>query len=439
MAYEFRLPDLGEGIHEGELKKWLIKEGDSVKEHQPIAEVETDKAVVELPSPKSGTVLKIHFKEGDTVKVGDVVITIGEAGEKAAAKAPAKPAKEEKPAKAPVKPAKPAKRIAKGATGAVGELEEAPDEEEEAPAPKPKAPVSKIETVAALPAVRKLAKELKVDLTKVHGTGPDGRITEADVKNVSGKAPPPAKIEKAPRITFEKFGRTLRVPLKGLRKAISENLTRAFHTTVPVTHMDEADVTELAEMRKKRKKIAEDKGYPLTYLPFIAKAVVIALKEHPYVNSSLDDDSGEVVIKQYYNIGFAVDTTDGLIVPVVKGCDQKSILDIAKDLYSKAEQTRAREIPMEDLKGGTFTITNIGTLGGDHATPIINWPECAILALGAIKDRPVVVDGKIVIRKILPMSLTFDHRIIDGAVAARFMNDIIKHISDPELMLLEAF
>ncbi len=426
MAFDFKLPDLGEGIHEGEIKKWLVKEGDTVKEHQPIAEIETDKAVVDLPSPKAGTILKINFKEGDTVKVGDVVITIGETGEKAIktvqAKAPA-----------------PARRIAKGATGAVGELEEAPDEEEEKPAPKA-APVSPVTVVQALPTVRKLAQELSVDLTRVHGTGPDGRITEADVRNASGKAPPAAAIERrGPRITFEDYGRVLRIPVKGVRKAIIENLTRSFQTTVPVTHFDEVDVTELAKIRGEKKKIAEDKGYPLTYLPFVAKAAVIALKEHPYVNSSLDESSGEIVVKQYYNIGFAVDTTDGLIVPVVKGCDQKSILEIAKDLYARAEETRNREIKLEDLKGGTFTITNIGTIGGEHATPVINYPECAILALGAIKEKVVVKDGKPVIRKILPVSLTFDHRIIDGAEAARFVNDIIKHLEDPSLMLLEAF
>ncbi len=423
MVFEFKLPDLGEGIHEGEIKKWLVKEGDTVKEHQPIAEVETDKAVVDLPSPKAGKVLKINFKEGDTVKVGDVVITIGEAGEKVSAKAEAKPSR---------KP----KRIAKGATGAVGELEEAPDDDEEPVKAKPQ--VSQVTAVEALPAVRKLAQELKVDLTKVHGTGPSGRITEADVKNVSGKAPA-VKMDRGPRVTFEDFGRVLRIPLKGLRKKISENLTRAFQTTVPVTHMDEIDVTDLNVMRKKRKKMAEDKGYKLTYLPFIAKSVVIALKEHPYVNSSLDDDSGEMVLKKYYNLGFAVDTTDGLIVPVVKGCDQKSILDIAKDLFIRAEEARSREISIDNLKGGTFTITNIGSLGGVFATPVINHPECAILGLGAIKDKPVVIDGEIVIRKILPVSLTFDHRIIDGAEAARFVNDIKKHLEDPELMLLEAF
>ena len=429
MAYDFKLPDLGEGIHEGEIKKWLVKVGDTLKEHQPIAEVETDKAVVDLPSPKSGKVLAIHFKEGDTVKVGDVVITIGEAGETAGKPATQAPPRLSVP---------PARRIAKGATGAVGELEEAPDEDETpAPAPVPK---SNVTIVSALPAVRKLATELGVDVTRVHGTGPGGRITEADVRNSSGRAPPAAAIEKkGPRITFEDYGRVLRIPLKGLRRTISENLTRAFQTTVPVTHMDEIDVTELWAIRQKKKKIAEDKGYPLTFLPFIAKACVIALKEHPYVNSSLDDASGDIVVKQYFNIGFAVDTTEGLIVPVIKGCDQKSILDIAKDLYARAEETRNREIKLDDLKGGTFTITNIGTIGGQFATPIINHPECAILALGAIQDKVVVREGKAVIRKILPVSLTFDHRIIDGAEAARFVNDVKKHLEDPSLMLLEAF
>ena len=429
MAYDFKLPDLGEGIHEGTLKKWLVKQGDKVAEHQPIAEIETDKAVVELPSPKQGTILSLHFKEGDTLKVGEVVVTIGEAGEKAP-KATAKAA----PAKSS------GKKIAKGATGAVGELEEADENAKERAPEKEVRNVSSVTEVKAMPIVRKLAAELKVDLTRVHGTGPDGRITDADVRNASGKVPPAGSIDRrAPKITFENYGRILRIPLKGVRKTISENLTRAFQSVVPVTHMDEADVTELWDIRQKKKKLAEDKGYPLTFLPFVAKAVVIALKEHPYVNSSLDDAAGEIVVKQYFNIGFAVDTTDGLIVPVVKGCDQKSILDIAKDLFARAEETRNREVKLEDLKGGTFTITNIGSIGGQFATPIINHPECAILALGAIKDKVVVKDGKMVIRKMLPLSLTFDHRIIDGAEAARFVNDLIKHLEDPSLMLLEAF
>jgi pyruvate dehydrogenase E2 component (dihydrolipoamide acetyltransferase) len=433
MAFEFKLPDLGEGIHEGEIKKWLVKEGDSVKEHEPIAEIETDKAVVELPSPKNGTILRINFKEGAAVKVGDVVVVIGEAGEKAASAPKAVSA-------VPRLSVPPARKIAKGATGAVGELEEAPDDDETQAKTAKQAPKSAVTIVEALPAVRKLAGELGVELSQVHGTGPSGRITEADVRNASGKSPPAANVVRtAPRITFEDFGRVLRIPLKGVRKAIAENLTRSFQTTVPVTHMDEADVTDLWDIRQKKKKLAEDKGFPLTFLPFVAKSAVIALKEHPYVNASLDDHSGEIVVRQYFNIGFAVDTTEGLIVPVIKGCDQRSILEIAKDLYLKAEATRSREIGLEDLKGGTFTITNIGSIGGQFATPIINHPECAILALGAIQDKVVVREGKAVIRKMLPLSLTFDHRIIDGAEAARFVNDVKKHLEDPTLMLLEAF
>jgi pyruvate dehydrogenase E2 component (dihydrolipoamide acetyltransferase) len=417
MVYEFRLPDLGEGIHEGEIRKWLVKEGDSVKEHQPIAEVETDKAVVEIPSPRSGTVARIHFPEGSAVRVGDVMMTISVEGE-----LPGKPL----PAISPVK-----KRIAKGATGAVGELEEAEGimKLQEAAV---KAPVS---ASKALPSVRKLAKDLGVDITKLSGTGPEGRILEQDVRAFAQK---PAPV-RASRVAFEQFGRVLRMPLRGVRKAAAVNLANAFRTTVPVTHMDEADVTELVVLREKKKKLAVAKGYPLTYLPFIAKAVVIALKEHPFVNSSLDDSSGEIVIKQHYGLGIAIDTAEGLVVPVIKGCDQKSILDIAKELHSLAGHARNRELKIEDMQGGTFTITNVGSFGGTYATPVINWPECAILATGAIKDRAVVKDGAVVVRKILPLSLTFDHRIIDGAEAARFVNDLKKHLEDPELMLVEAF
>lgn len=422
---EFRFPDVGEGIHEGELNKWLVKDGSVVEEHQPIAEVETDKAVVELPAPASGKI-KLIAKEGTTIKVGEVIAIIGE----------------EKPRKPEEK--KPEKKLS--TVGAVGELEEAKEEVKWA---KRKTPFKKPEKkIAVLPAVRKLAEQLGVELSEIKGTGPKGRITAKDVRAVAKpgvvaraeaarKALP--EVRKGPKVAFEQYGKVLRIPLRGTRKTISENLSRAFRTTVPVTHMDEIDVTDLVKVREQKKKIAQNKGYPLTYLPFVAKASVIALKEHPYVNSSLDDEKGEIVIKKYYNIGFAVDTVDGLIVPVVKGCDQKSILDIAKDMFSLAEQTRNREVKLEDLRGGTFTITNIGTLGGVFATPIINHPECAILGLGAIKDKPVIRNGKVVARKVLPVSLTFDHRIIDGAEAARFVNDLKKHLEDPDLMLLEAF
>ena len=423
MAYEFRLPDLGEGIAEGELIKWIVKEGDTVDEHQEIVEIETDKAVVQVPSPKSGTILKLNFKPGEKIKVGEVLCSIGEKGEKAAA-----------PAEQPVekKVEKPAlKRVP---AGAVGELEEAPEEEEvkEVKVAPPKKVAEPI--IAVLPAVRKLAQEMGVDLSQVKGTGPGDRITEDDVRKGSGKAEKEAP--KGPIVTFERFGRVIRLPLKGVRKTIADNMSKSLRTAAHVTHMDYADVTKLAAFRKKEKEVAEKKGVKLTYLPFIVKACVLALKEFPYVNTSLDDEKSEIVIKQYYNIGIAVDTPHGLMVPVVKHANEKTILEMARDIWRMAELARTREIKLKDLQGGTFTITNVGSLGGEWATPVINWPECAILALGRISEKAIPIDGKIEIRKILPMSLSFDHRIIDGALAAKFVTEVKNHLENPEALLM---
>ncbi len=416
MAYEFRLPDLGEGIAEGELIKWLVKEGDKVDEHQPIVELETDKAVVQVPSPKSGTVLKLNGSPGDKIRVGDVLCVIGESGEKIAK------------VSAPVQKA-PAKKTS---TTVIGQLEEAPEEEEKKVVPITPKKVAEA-VVAVLPAVRKLAQEMGVDISKVQGSGTGGRITEDDVRRGAGKT---VKETKAPSVTFEQFGRVLRIPLKGIRKAIAENMSRSLSTAAHVTHMDYADVTKLADFREKEKEEAEKKGVHLTFLPFIVKACVLGLKEFPFVNSSLDDEKQEIVIRQYYNIGIAVDTQAGLMVPVVHNANEKTIIEIARDIWRTAELARTREIQLKDLQGGTFTITNIGSLGGVWATPVINWPECAILALGKISEQPVVIDGKVVIRKILPMSLSFDHRIIDGAMAAKFVSEIKRHLEDPDALLM---
>ena len=426
MAYEFKFPDVGEGIHEGELVKWLVKEGDSVKEHQNIAEMETDKAMVEIPSPKAGVILKLHFKEGDTIKVGEVMVTIGEKGEKAA-KAP------EAPKKVPTE--KKAVVGKKMAPTVIGVIEEAKGVEKHIEIKREKAR----EAVQAVPAARALATELGVDLKTIKGTGPGGVITVADVKGKGvGKPVVAGKAVTAPKITFEQYGRVLKIPFRGIRKKIAENMALSKHTAAHVTHMDEIDVTKLWDVRKEKKAVAENQGFPLTFLPFITKAICIALKDHPYMNSSLDEEGSAIVIKQYYNIGIAVDTTDGLIVPVVKGAEKRSILDIAKEIYKLADQARERTIKLDDLKGGTFTITNIGSLGGTYATPIINYPEVGILAIGRIYEKAIIKDGKLSVRKVMPVSLSFDHRVVDGAYAARFVNSIKKHLEDPNLLLLEA-
>ena len=419
MAYEFKFPDIGEGLTEGEIVRWLVKEGDEVKEGQPLVEVETDKALAEIPSPRTGVILKILAAEKEIVKVGQVIVVFGEKGEALAAPPPARPK----------------------SVGVVGELEEAP---EEAPAAdvraEPVGPTLVGEHVLATPAVRALARELKVEIEKVKGTGPEGRVLEKDVRQAAEKKErPPVEEAKVPRKVkkYDMYGYIEHIPLRGVRRSIAKAMVKSKYTAPHVTTMDEADVTELWKIREKEKKAAEKKGIKLTILPFIIKAVIAGLIEHPYLNATMDDENEEIILKKYYNIGMATDTPEGLMVPVVKNVGEKSILQLAQELTQLAEKARNRTIDLADLKGGTFTITNYGALGGIYGTPIINHPEVAILGVGKIKDMPVVREEKIEIRKILHLALSFDHRVVDGGEAARFLNTVIARLEDPDLILLE--
>jgi pyruvate dehydrogenase E2 component (dihydrolipoamide acetyltransferase) len=417
MPFEFKFPDIGEGLTEGEIVRWLVKEGDEIKEGQPLVEVETDKALAEIPSPRTGVILKILAKEKEIVKVGQVIVIIGEKGEAVAAPPP--------------KPK---------SVGVVGELEEAP---EEAPAVVARAEAVKPAFVSphalATPAIRALAKELGTDLDKVKGTGLEGRVLEKDVRlTAEGKEKPVEEVKRPTKIKkYDLYGYVDRIPLRGVRRSIAKAMVKSKYTAPHVTTMDEADVTELWKIREKEKKTAEKKGIKLTILPFIIKAVIAGLKEHPYLNATLDDENEEIIVKKYFNIGMATDTPEGLMVPVVKNAGDKSILHLAEELTQLAEKARNRSIDLADLKGGTFTITNYGALGGIYGTPIINHPEVAILGVGKIKDMPVVRDGKIEVRKILHLALSFDHRVVDGGEAARFLNTVIARLEDPDLILLE--
>lgn len=374
MAKEFKFPDIGEGIEEGKVVKWLVKEGDKVKEHQPVVEVETEKTVVEIPSPYEGTIIKINFKAGQTVKVGQVLFVVGKKGEKAEPE---------------LKPA-----------GAVGYLEEAP---EETAGP------------LATPAVRKLAKELKVDLSKVKGTGRRGMITDEDVRRASQKL----KVKKK----YDLWGYIDYLPLNNIRRVTARHMTEAIKHAPQVTMMEEADISALVEFREKEKLKVKKKGIRLTYLPFIMKACWLAMKEFPLLNSSFDEEAEEVIVKKYYNFGFAVDVDgQGLVVPVIKGVDMKTTLEIAKEMQKLAEKARQKKLDLQDMKGGSFTITNYGSLGSIFATPIINYPEAAILGIGRIRDN------------VLPLSLTFDHRIMDGAYAVRFLNLLIAKLQNPKIL-----
>jgi len=422
MTTEFKFPDVGEGITEGEVKEWLVKEGDFVEEHQAVATIETDKAVAEIPSPTRGYIQKINHKAGETVKVGEVLFVIGDKKEISQT--------EQQPAEPVVKPA-----------GAVGYLEEAPeiiDERAALQKLQEALPTKESDQILVTPSTRKLAKDLGIDLTKITGSGKEGRITDEDVQKAKGieipEAPEPQiKIEKK----FDFYGYIDHAPLKGVRKAIAKHMIEAVQHAVHVTHIDEADVTQLWHVREREKKIAEMKGIHLTFFPFIVKALVHALKDFPYANATLDEQNEEIILKKYYSIGIAVDTDDGLIVPVVKDADKKSILDIATEIEELAKKAKERKLDLQDMKGGTFTITNIGSIRGIFATPIINYPEAAILALGRIYDKLVVEGDKVYKKKVLPMSLSFDHRIFDGAYAAKFVGKIIEHLEDPDLILIE--
>jgi pyruvate dehydrogenase E2 component (dihydrolipoamide acetyltransferase) len=407
MARQFKFPDVGEGITEGEIVRWLVKEGDQVKEDQTLAEIETDKAVVEMPSPYGGTVLKVHAKEKEIVKVGQILVTIGEKGE---------PVAEEEPvSRAEIKPVP--------ATGpsVVGVVPESREE---------------IKEVLAAPKVRKLALELGVDIKSVSGTGPQGRITEEDVRAAKPAAAAPAEKKPAFKIKekFDFYGELERIPLRGVRRATAKRMHQSVSTAAHVTHFDEADATELVKIRESLKAQAAEKGVKLTYLPFVIKALLAAIKDHSLLNATLSDEDEEIIVKKYYNFGIAVDVPDGLIVPVVKKVDQKSIFDLAGEIQTLAEAAKKRTLDLADLKGGTFSITNVGMIGGEAATPIINYPEVAILATLKIKERVRLKNGQAAAVKTLPLCLSFDHRVIDGAEAARFMNDLVAKLESAEFL-----
>lgn len=435
MKKVFKLPDVGEGIAEAEIVEYLVKVGDQVKADQPVVRIETDKAVVELPAPYSGTVVEIPHKAGDTLSVGDTLLVIETEAEAAAEEE--KPPKIEKPAEE----RKAAEEKKEEKREAVVELPARAAEPSERP-----------QRVLATPHTRKVARELKVDISTVKGTGTHGRITDEDVKRAAERAAAPAPPKAAPPkgptaaavqapatagFDFEKYGPTKRVPLKGVRKRTAEVMVRSVSTIPHVTHFDDADVTELMGVIERERGLAESRKIRLTILAFLAKAAASALKLYPSLNASLDEETGELVYKDYYNIGFATDTEAGLMVPVVRDVDEKSVLQIAADLQELSRKARDRSIELDDMRGGTFTITNIGSIGGKWATPIIVHPQVAILCSMRAKPQPVVRDDQVVIRTMMPLTLSFDHRVLDGAEAARFTGFIIGLLEDPMRMLVD--
>lgn len=435
MAYEFKFPDVGEGLSEGEIVSWKVNVGDTVKENDTLVEILTDKATVEIPAPRSGVILERRGEEGQVIEVGSVLVVFGEAGEKAAAA-----------------PAKKAAAAKKEEEHAIEDSEAAVVAHAYAHGERPVArvaPALEPGEVLAMPSVRHLARELGVDIRTVPGSGKEGRVTAEDVKAFAGQPVPaqsagtleaPVARGVAPAVSApvqgasassDAYGPVERQAFRGIRRKTAEKMAESARTVAQVTHADTLDMTQVLHLRDQLKAKAQRHGVKLTFLPFFLKAVAESLKEFPALNASLDEKKGELLYKRYYNIGIAVSVGTQLMVPVIKDVDKKDLLTLAKEVQDLAAAARAGKIDLSSLQGGTFTITNIGPVGGQFATPIINHPESAILGLMKMEKRPVVRMGEVVVRDMMNLCLSFDHRIIDGAEGARFTNRVIERLQNP--------
>ncbi len=450
MAIEIKLPNLGDGVDSGDVLEVLVKVGDVISKDQGIVELETDKATVEVPSSHGGRVLEIHVKEGDTVATDGLILSLEEA---AGAPAPSAPPAETPP---PAEPAPPVEKSPEVPPPAPAPAEptaapptpaqpSAPVPPKPAPAVVPASPApaasasSDTETeIAAGPAIRRFAREVGVDLGRVEGSGPGGRITRDDVLKVVRHASQAVQngtheVETGER---DEFGLVQYERASKIRRTIAEKMDASWQTVPRVTNFDDADVTELEAIRQASKLDYQDKGIKLTTMPFIIKAVASSLTQHPMINAALDLENNRIVYKQYVNIGIAVDTERGLVVPVLRNANELSIPEIARRLGSIASQVREGDFGVEDLRGGTFTISNLGAIGGTYSTPIVNVPEVAILLIGRSRKMPVVHNDEVKVRLMMPLSLSYDHRLVDGGSAARFLNDIISYLQTPSRMLL---
>ncbi|NBW96326.1 MAG: 2-oxo acid dehydrogenase subunit E2 [Planctomycetia bacterium] len=446
MATEFKLPDLGENIASGDVVTVFVSPGDVVKPGQPLLEVETDKAVIEVPCPPGGRVASVLVKKGDTVKVGQTLVTLEPAsGAAAQATAPAKPSApaatpQSTPAAPPAAvPPQPSPAAAAPPRPAPAPAPIAAAASPREPEPEPQGGVATAVEPAG-PAVRRLARELGVDLARVRGTGPGGRIVREDVvaavRQASSAAPAARPRADSGATEHDDWGPIRREQMSRMRKTIAANMVRSVQTIPHLTNFDDADVTELEALRKASAPEYAKNNLKLTALAFVIKAVSLSLRQHPGVNATIDPEKGEIVYKEYVNVGLAVDTPRGLVVPVLRGCDQLSIPQIAQAIADTAERAKNAQYGLEDLKGGTFTISNLGAVGGAYSTPIINWPEVAILLLGRSRRMPVVHEDRIEPRLMMPLSLSYDHRMIDGAMAARFLNEVIGYLESPGRLLL---
>ncbi len=438
MAFDFYMPDIGEGVVEGEIVGWKVKEGDTVKLDQPIVEVMTDKATVELPSPRAGVIKKINYKDGEICPVGKVLVVIEEAGAAAAAgngngkKPPAMIVEEpvrKQPTTAQVMASKVAQNVpvsipstSSGSSGAIQVVDVSVDRAR----------------VLATPATRRLARQLGVEIGRVPATGKHGRVTTDDVKRFKDHPAPAAAAKPAfAPVSIAKGGDEERIPLRGIRKKIAESMTRSVQTAAHFTYVEEVDMTELVAVRERAKSRAAERGVKLNYLPFIVKAVVAGLKKWPMLNASLDEATQEIVRKKYYHIGIAAQGPQGLAVSVVRDADKRSIFDLSREVDRLGEAVRNGTATREELTGSTFTISSLGKLGGVLATPIINFPEVAIIGVHKIEEKPAVRNGQIVARHLMNLSISVDHRLADGWDGAMFLQDVKTLLEDPTTMFME--
>ena len=486
MTIEIKVPDLGDGIQQGDIISVLVREGDVIKAEQGIVELETDKAVAEVPSPKSGRVTKVHVKAGETIPVGGTLLTLEEAAadskavpskpapvavpkkqsEPAAKQATDSPAPKPAPAKQPAAPAakqpEPKKaapvkapRPVEKSAAAERKPERKPERQPEwKAAPEPDESQEGHLGVAAGPAIRRLARELGLDLSHVEATGEGGRITKEDIMrtvraaNRAATIVPPAErggngvaavsdaVVPAGEPDDDKWGPILRDRITRIRATIAQRMQESAVTIPHVTNFDDADITELEKIRQANKADYEARDLKLTTLPFVIKAVALSLRRHPVINAALDLENGQIIYKQYVNVGVAVDTDRGLIVPNIRNADHLSMPQLAQALDDLSRRARASQFGVDDLRGGTFTISNLGAVGGTYSTPIINAPEVAILLLGRSRRMPVVVGDDVKVRLMMPLSLSYDHRLVDGAAAARFLNEVKSFLEAPGRLLM---
>ncbi|WP_020008780.1 dihydrolipoamide acetyltransferase family protein [Salinicoccus albus] len=430
MAYEFKLPDVGEGTHEAEIANWNVAEGDEIKEDDVLAEVQNDKAVVEIPSPVDGTVKKIHVEEGVVTTVGEVIVTIDDGSEDSGNESAAEESEAQEDS---------------SKSEGTEEKEAAKETSAEKSSEDTKTAGKAVsgERVIAMPSVRKFARENDVNINEVTGSGKNGRVLREDIEAFAKGEQPAAAAEEteeekpaAAAVPEEQYPET-REKMSGMRKAIAKAMVNSKQTSPHVTHLDEVEVSALWDHRKRFKEVAQEHDVKLTFLPYVVKALVSALKKFPELNTSVDGETFEVIQKHYYNVGIAADTDRGLVVPVVKDAEKKSMFEISGEINELAEKARDGKLTSEEMKGGSMSISNLGSAGGQWFTPVINQPEVAILGIGRIEEKPLVQDGEIVAKPVLALSLSYDHRQIDGMKAQLALNHVKRLLNNPELLLME--